>query len=249
MSRLLALYPRAWRSRYGDEFSDLLEARPPSLRDLLDIVIGAVDARINPQVPGADERERSVAGDRSARVIAIVAGVMFTIWGVIGATAMVPWESNLAPRAPAELMNLAWLTGLLGSLLAPVVFGIVIARYERILGAAGVAGALLTPAGLIMSALGMGLLALLALAVGVILFCWRANGRILSTPVAIAFAAGALFAVAGFLVFAAGDGQDVNVLLPMVGLGPSWIAFGLGLRQPHAMPDSSSSPTPSLADA
>jgi hypothetical protein len=225
MSRLLALYPAAWRARYGEEFAELLEMRPPNLRDRLDIVLGAVDARINPQVPGADDRERSVAGDRVARVVAILAGVLFTVWGVVGATSMVPWDSGLDPRGSPELLNLAWMAGSLGSLLTAVAFGI------------------------IMSALGMGMLGLLAIAIGVILFSWRANGRLLSTVVAFAFAAGSLFVVAGFLVFVAGGGQDVNVLLPMVGLGPSWIAFGLGLRQPRSMPDSSSSSTASLASA
>jgi MFS family permease len=250
MSRLLALYPRAWRARYGDEFAELLEARPPTLRDRLDILIGAVDARINPQVPGADSRERTVGGDRAARILAVVVGVMFTIWGVVGAMFMVPWESGLEPAGPPELMTLAWASGMLGGLLAPVVFGIIVLRYDRALGGAGVTGAILTPVGLLMAAFGMGLLALVILATGAILFSWRANGRILSTPVALAFAAGTLLAVAGFFVFVAGGGQDVIDLLPMVGLGPSWILFGLGLRAPRSMPDATASTTShSLAGA
>jgi hypothetical protein len=52
MSRLLALYPAAWRARYGDEFLALLVDRPPSLRERLDIVRGALDAHTNPQIPG-----------------------------------------------------------------------------------------------------------------------------------------------------------------------------------------------------
>jgi hypothetical protein len=249
MSRLLALYPRAWRARYGEEFAELLESRPPTPRDRLDIVIGAIDARINPQISGADDRERSVGGDRAARVTAVVTGVLLTIWGVIGATSMVPWDSGLEPRTPAELINLAWMSGMLGAFLAPVAFGIVIVRYQRVLGPAGVIGALLTPAGLIMSALGMGMVALLALGAGVILFSWRANGRILSAPVALGFAAGTLLNVAGFMVFAAGGGQDVNVLMSLVALGPSWILFGIGLRQPQGLPDPESTPEPSLAGA
>jgi hypothetical protein len=250
MSRLLALYPRAWQARYGDEFAELLEARPPSLRDRVDIVVGAIDARVNPQVPGADDRERVVAGSRAARLLAVAVGVMFTIWGVVGATFMVPWESGLEPSGPPELMNLAWALGMLGGLLAPVVFGIIVLRYDRALGGAGVTGAILTPIGLLMAEFGMGLLALFILAVGAILFSWRANGRILSTPVAFAFAAGTLLVVGGFLVFVAGNGQDVTVLLTMVGLGPSWIVLGLGLREPRSMPDATPSPTtPSLAGA
>jgi len=50
MSALVRLYPAAWRARYGAEFETLLAERPPTARDLVDIVIGAVDARISPQV-------------------------------------------------------------------------------------------------------------------------------------------------------------------------------------------------------
>jgi MFS family permease len=250
MSRLLALYPRAWRARYGDEFAELLEARPPSLRDRLDIVVGAIDARVNPQVPGADVRERAVGGDRVARILAVVVGVMFTIWGAVGATVMVPWESGLDPSGPPELMTIAWASGMLGGFLAPVVFAIIVLRYDRALGAAGITGAILTPVGLLMAAFGMGMLALVILAVGVILFSWRANGRILGTPAALMFAAGTLLVIAGFFAFAAGHGQDVSLLLTMVGLGPSWIALGLGLREPRSMPDATSTPSAqSLAGA
>ena len=248
MSLLLALYPRAWRDRYGDEFTDLLLARPPSFRDRVDIVIGAIDARVNPQVPGADERERAVGGDRAARVAAIVTGIFLTIWGVIGATSMVPWDSNVGPQASAELMNLAWVSGLLGSLIAPVAFGIIVVRYERALGGVGSVGAILTPVGLLMAELGMGTLALATLAMGVVLFSWRASGRILSAPAALAFAAGTLLAVGAFFAFAAGNGRDVAVLMPLVALGPAWIVLGVGLRQPQSMPEQGS-PIPSMAGA
>ena len=50
MSRLLRLYPAAWRMRYESELLDLLEARPPSVPERLDIVRGALDAHLHPQV-------------------------------------------------------------------------------------------------------------------------------------------------------------------------------------------------------
>lgn len=52
MKRLVALYPTAWRARYEDEFIALLEARRPSLLERFDIVRGAADARLHPQVVG-----------------------------------------------------------------------------------------------------------------------------------------------------------------------------------------------------
>ncbi len=54
MSRLLSLYPRTWRDRYEDEFRSLMADRPPSRRERVDILRGAIDARLHPQVPGVD---------------------------------------------------------------------------------------------------------------------------------------------------------------------------------------------------
>ena len=53
MTRLVALYPRGWRDRYEDEFLALLEERPPDPLDRIDIVRGAVDARLHPQRRGS----------------------------------------------------------------------------------------------------------------------------------------------------------------------------------------------------
>lgn len=53
MSVLVRLYPAAWRARYGAEFEAFLAERPPSARDVVDILVGAVDARVSPQVASA----------------------------------------------------------------------------------------------------------------------------------------------------------------------------------------------------
>lgn len=42
--RLLWLYPRAWRERYGDEFLALVGNRPLHVTQIIDIVSGAIDA-------------------------------------------------------------------------------------------------------------------------------------------------------------------------------------------------------------
>jgi hypothetical protein len=51
MSALLKLYPPAWRARYGTEMTALLETRPPTARDRLDLVRGAADAWLHPVAP------------------------------------------------------------------------------------------------------------------------------------------------------------------------------------------------------
>lgn len=50
MRILLRLYPKAWRDLYGEEFAGILAAQRLSPRLLLDIIGGAVDARLQPQV-------------------------------------------------------------------------------------------------------------------------------------------------------------------------------------------------------
>lgn len=50
MTRLLALYPRAWRDRYGAELRSLLDERPPHLADRFDLVRGAFDAHRHPEL-------------------------------------------------------------------------------------------------------------------------------------------------------------------------------------------------------
>ena len=57
-ARLLRLFPRAWRERYQDEFLALVEDRPVGLRDVLDIIISAADARLRPSswLPEREQR-------------------------------------------------------------------------------------------------------------------------------------------------------------------------------------------------
>lgn len=49
---LLSLYPRAWRQRYGVEIAELLREEPLSLRLLIDLIRGALDARLHPELVG-----------------------------------------------------------------------------------------------------------------------------------------------------------------------------------------------------
>ena len=43
---LLRLYPREWRERYGDELIALVGDRSLSVRTTIDLIAGAIDARI-----------------------------------------------------------------------------------------------------------------------------------------------------------------------------------------------------------
>jgi hypothetical protein len=50
VSRLVRLYPAAWRERYEAEFMELLATRRPGVTERIDIVRGALDAHLHPQV-------------------------------------------------------------------------------------------------------------------------------------------------------------------------------------------------------
>ena len=96
MSRLLNLYPAAWQERYRDEMMDLLAEHPPTWRDRFDLVLGALDARLNPQVHGRPAAsERDVPGPRT---IAVSIGALIggALW-IAGGLAM-----NAAPFGAAD---------------------------------------------------------------------------------------------------------------------------------------------------
>ncbi len=61
---LLRLYPRAWQQRYGPEMRQLLAHDRFTLRTAIDLIAGAIDARIYPQQmpaqPGTQPRVRTM---------------------------------------------------------------------------------------------------------------------------------------------------------------------------------------------
>jgi hypothetical protein len=58
-SLLLRCYPARWRARYGDEFEALLEERPLGPFDVVDILLGALDAQLRLRGRGSDKRQGS----------------------------------------------------------------------------------------------------------------------------------------------------------------------------------------------
>lgn len=52
-ARLVRLYPGSWRARYGDELAHVLTAQPLTPRIIVDIIGGAIDARLNRTVSTA----------------------------------------------------------------------------------------------------------------------------------------------------------------------------------------------------
>jgi hypothetical protein len=85
MTALLRLYPPAWRERYLDEITALLAERPASSRDRVDLLRGALDAWLHPQVVAAtraDERQPLVRPVGTA-ALATLGGALWIIGGIV----------------------------------------------------------------------------------------------------------------------------------------------------------------------
>ena len=69
MKALVWLYPRAWRERYGEEVEALIAAERPSVRLALDLIAGAIDARLNPQWPPEQPAGGTRQGERTKKTL------------------------------------------------------------------------------------------------------------------------------------------------------------------------------------
>jgi hypothetical protein len=78
--RLLHLYPRAWRERYAHEVSAVLEERPATLRTVIDLLLGALDARLNSIYrPKGGPMFQNVRDHRSLSLIYLCALTVFLL--------------------------------------------------------------------------------------------------------------------------------------------------------------------------
>jgi hypothetical protein len=105
MRILLRLYPATWRARYEEEFLAVLEERPLSPFDVIDIMLGALDARLRPRSLAIEvaPRRYQAMHPRISGYAAIAGGALALLMVAIGL--LVPEPTN----------------GLLGVLLYPVV--------------------------------------------------------------------------------------------------------------------------------
>jgi hypothetical protein len=224
VNRIIGLYPRSWRDRYEGEFLGILEARPPTFRDRIDIVRGAVDARLHPQLPtsGADEPQRRRF--RADVVLAILAGALWAAAGLGYATAGV--DAELGYKDTGRFLVMVLGGALLGAIVA--------FRFAQMVG--GGKRGYVTPAavmafGAIAMVLPWPILALgyYATLIGTMLFGAVAAGRLGRTPYALVAAA----------LFGLGFNTETASALLLVPIGVAWILFGarLALGGPTPAPD------------
>ncbi|HET6744921.1 MAG TPA: hypothetical protein VFH90_03635 [Candidatus Limnocylindria bacterium] len=98
MSRLVRLYPAAWRERYGDELTALLEERPAGPFDVLDLLLGAIDAHLHLRGLGnrLEHRKGIPMSLRLSGLAAIVGGGLWSTFFVMVSFAYTGMDLDIA---------------------------------------------------------------------------------------------------------------------------------------------------------
>lgn len=227
---LIRFYPGSWRARYGVEFAELLSARPPTVRDRLDIIRGAIDARIQPQVFDAPQRRVVTLGDRVLAAAAVLVGGLFSTWAGIIVVLSPRWGE--AGAVGNDLLALSYGAGLLGAVIAIAVLLGLIYRHIGDLRSPGTIGALVTAGGFLAMTGGAGgsAAAVLLIVFGTLVMSpglARAVGR----PVTAFVVGSTLFLASAMFGFIGGGGQELLWLWMLAGYGPAWMLLGVGLRR------------------
>jgi hypothetical protein len=114
MSRLVRLYPVAWQERYGDELSALLEDRPPGPFELIDLLLGAVDAHLHLRGFGTSEHRKGITMSlRLAGSSALASGGLWIVFFAIVAIAYAGVTINVGVNIDALWFPLVFGAGLL----------------------------------------------------------------------------------------------------------------------------------------
>ena len=224
---LLRLYPASWRSRYGEEFTELLLARPPSPRDRFDIVRGAIDARLNPQLVEEPVVRVATVGDRLLALAGVLAGALFTAWASVIALASPRWGSM--DLVDEGLMANAYAAGLVGGILAFCVLIGLATRYVEEIGTFGAVAAVVAAFGFFFAVIGASIVAILLLAGGSVALA-PGLSRVVGPLVGVFIALTTVLLALAMFGFAGSGGQTTFWLLFGAGFGPAWMLLGFSLR-------------------
>jgi hypothetical protein len=224
---LLDLYPRAWRDRYGEEFADLLEARPPSLSDRLDIIRGAFDATVNPRRAGPSRREVHVL-DRFLAIAAVAAGVLFSTWAATIVLFMPTWEDM--GSIDTLVLGLSYAAGLLASIFGMLVLLGMALRHVEDMGSVGLIGATVASLGFLALLNESSLMAIGFLCGGTVLMS-PALARAVGWMAAVMLVVATIFIAVATFGFVRSDGQDRMWGCLLVVYGPAWALLGIQLRK------------------
>ena len=222
MSALVRLYPKAWRARYGREFEALLVERPPSGRDILDIVVGAVDARLAPQVAAEQVVRRTPISARLAGGAAMAGGLTWCLTLLAAGVLEQDADITLPIAASLGLMLLSLPGSYVRSYARPIALACAALAISVVLWVGQILpwGAwLLIPTFLVLGVLGPGALALAAARARLTARDrWRLV--LLTTPWPIA---AIILGLMGFVPDTIGIGTLIAAVLPV---GIAWIVTG-----------------------
>jgi hypothetical protein len=213
MIRLISLYPRAWRDRYELEFQALMSERPPTPRDRLDIVRGALDARLHPQL-------RQASPDSTPRLVRIGATLAVLGGGVWVAAGLAFLGSSMIPDLGYKDSSSAVVIAIAGALVTGIAaFMVARSMPGRSAAATNAATAIVFGALAMTQPWPVVFFGYYAAIIGTLLFGLIVLPRIGMTGIALAVAA---------LLASAFNTEDERALL-LVPLGAAWILFGLVL--------------------
>jgi hypothetical protein len=225
---LLRLYPSAWRDRYGAELADLIAARPPSRRDQLDIVRGALDAHLHPQLADAPARRVGGTSDRVLAFGAVAVGALFSTWAGIIMVASPRWGE--LGSVGNDIVALSYGAGLLGAIIAIGVLLGIVYRHVVDLRPIGAIGALVAAAGFLAMIANAGATAVPLLVLGT-LGMSPGLARAVGRTVALLVVGSTLFLASAMFGFVGSGGQELLWLWMLAGYGPSWVLLGVSLRR------------------
>ncbi len=237
MSRLARLYPGAWRERYEGEFLALLAERPLGAFAIADVIRGALDAHLHPQVrrPGSEAPppipEADLLVARRLGFAAIAGTVLWVASFGVALIGPVRYDNQGAYRDGSAAFPLFILAALLlaGGLLGQLITLPRTARVARI-------SALVATPCLILFGLGPWMFPFGVTAVVCVTWLGLAAGRAGEwSPVASAIVVGSGLAVLGVVAVATqvvgGDRMAGGVAFLVAGLAvvPAWLALGATL--------------------
>lgn len=233
MSALVRLYPRSWRERYETEFLALLASRPPSIGDRVDIVRGAVDARLHPELSGEPGRSHALTpAERVAATAALAAGALWLAWFGLIVRDFRGWDA-----AEPESAALGVILSAFAGLALAVAHVFVAYAAQGVMRPIGGLGASIAAVAFVLTAFGGGATAYFAL-VGSAMLAAALSGRGLPASLAIGWTASALLMLGVFVAFIAGQGRDVGLLPLGLLYGVAWVGVGtfIGVRGVRGVP-------------
>ena len=100
-----ALYPRAWRARYADEFAALLEDVDPAFRDALDVLGGALRMQLRSQTIWKIAASMALAGGIAGAVLAYRAPARYESTSALRMSPVGPADATYVAYRLSELQH------------------------------------------------------------------------------------------------------------------------------------------------